>query len=229
LVLEDELGKSFPEDLLEPVAKGKQGADILQRVRSSSGRVSGSILWETKRTKAWSKGWLSKIKDDQRHATAEVAVIVTQTLPDGVTSFDVLDGVVVTDHAHSLPLATLLRERLFEVDRMKRSQSGRSDKETLVYTYLTSTEFRQTAQAIAEAIVHARNDIEKERATFERMWNKRQAQLEKGFKSLLAMWGRIQGHIGSLPDLTVLAALDDGGTTPSLPPGDGGQDGVEKG
>lgn len=219
IALEQDLSSAFTHDKIEPVPKGKVGADILQRVCHSSGVPSGTIIWETKRTKSWSNGWVTKIKDDQRHSTADVAVIVTQALPEGVRSFDVLEGVVVTDYAHALPLAALLRERLFEVDRTRRSEVGRAKKESLVYDYLNSTEFRQAGQTIAEAIFLARDDIRKERATFERMWSKREAQLEIGLRNLLAMWGKIQGLIGSLPNLSTIAALEGDGVVPSLPPG----------
>lgn len=222
ILLERDLAASFSQDQLDPVPKGKTGADVLQRVKGTSGRVAGTIIWEAKRTKNWSDGWIAKVKEDQRRATAEVAVLVTQVLPEGVKSFDLVDGVVVTDFASALPLAAILRERLIEVDRARRAETGRVSKESLVYQYLTSTEFRQTAQAVAEALVHARMDIQKERATFERMWAKREAQLEKGFKNLVAMWGKMQGHIGSLPDLHQLASLEAAGAPAALPPGEDG-------
>lgn len=219
ILVERELAGRFPQDKLEPVPKGKPGADILQRVQDVGGRRCGTILWEAKRTKNWSDGWIAKIKDDQRAAKAEVAVIVSQALPGGLRSFDLVDGVIVSDYAFALPIASMLRERILDVDRIRRSEIGRAGKEVLVYEYLTSTEFRQTAQAIAESIVHARTDIEKERATFEKMWAKREAQLDKGLRNLFAMWGRMQGHIGSLPDLHPLATLE-GPTEQDALPGD---------
>ena len=47
-------------------------------------------------TKNWVDGWLPKLRDDQRAAKAEMAIIVTQTLPKGVETFDLIDGVWVT-------------------------------------------------------------------------------------------------------------------------------------
>ena len=59
-------GAKFPFDTIEPVPKGEFGGDSLQRVVSQSGVMSGTILWESKRTKNWSNGWLVKLREDQR-------------------------------------------------------------------------------------------------------------------------------------------------------------------
>jgi hypothetical protein len=64
LELEELLRNRFPMDLIEPVAKGELGADLVQHVNAAAGQTAGVILWETKRTKAWSDGWLSKLKGD---------------------------------------------------------------------------------------------------------------------------------------------------------------------
>lgn len=96
LELENLLRAKFPVDTIEPVPKGEYGGDALQRVSSPGGQQCGTILWESKRTRNWSDGWLTKLREDQRAAKAEVAVLVSQTLPKGVESFDVLDGVWVT-------------------------------------------------------------------------------------------------------------------------------------
>ena len=48
---------------------------------------------ESKRTKNWSDGWLAKLRDDQRAAKAEIAVIISQVLPKGVETFGLVEGV----------------------------------------------------------------------------------------------------------------------------------------
>jgi hypothetical protein len=96
LELENLLRAKFPYDTIEPVPKGEFGGDTLQRVVSPSGLMSGTILWESKRTKNWSNGWLVKLREDQRRAKAELSVMVSRALPEGVETFDVIDGVWVT-------------------------------------------------------------------------------------------------------------------------------------
>src|SRR3972149_322825 len=87
LDLEAMLRARFPVDVIEPVAKGVRGAAIIQRVYARAGQLCGSIAWESKRTKAWNDEWVTKLKDDQREVKAELAVIVTEVLPKGITAF----------------------------------------------------------------------------------------------------------------------------------------------
>ncbi len=137
LELEDLLRTKFPLDTIEPVPKGEFGGDVLHRVMSQTGQPSGIILWESKRTKNWSDGWLAKLRDDQRAAKAEVAVIVTHALPKGVDSFDVVDGVWVTSPRTALPVATVLRHSLIEVASTRQASEGQQTKTEMVYQYLT--------------------------------------------------------------------------------------------
>lgn len=98
--LEETLRMKFPRDLIEPVPKGEFGGDALHRVYGQLQQVCGTILWESKRTKSWSDGWLSKLREDQRAAKAELAVIVSHTLPKEVDSFDLVDG--IWGHLHGM-------------------------------------------------------------------------------------------------------------------------------
>ncbi len=93
IALEHQLRSQFPFDVIEPVAKGEFGGDVLQHVRDHTGQICGKILWESKRTKAWSDSWLTKLKGDQRAAHAELAIIVSQTMPKDVTHFEQMDGI----------------------------------------------------------------------------------------------------------------------------------------
>src|SRR3954454_5069843 len=68
LELESVLRQKFPLDLIEPVAKGESGGEWLHRATVPSGITCGTILWEAKRTKNWSDGWLGKLREDKRNA-----------------------------------------------------------------------------------------------------------------------------------------------------------------
>ena len=115
LQLEAILGGRFPHDQIEPVAKGEHGGDLLQRVVSPAGTRCGTILWETKQTRNWSDGWLVKLREDQRQARAEIAVIASAALPKGCDSFDQIDGVWVVHPRCVVPVALSLRHMLTEV------------------------------------------------------------------------------------------------------------------
>jgi hypothetical protein len=196
LELENILRVKFPFDSIEPVAKGEFGGDALHRVVSSSGQACGSILWESKRTKNWSDGWLVKLREDQRNAKAEIAVLVSQALPKGVETFDVVDGVWVTHPRAALPVATVLRNTLLQVNMARQVSEGQQTKTEMVYQYLTGPRFRQRVEAIVEAFSCMQEDLDKERKVIMKQWAKREEQIERVMCSTVGMYGDLQGIAG---------------------------------
>jgi hypothetical protein len=128
LELESLLRNRFPQDLIEPVPKGEFGGDILQRVQGPAGQFLGTILWESKRTKAWNDAWLAKLRDDQRTAKAEIALIVSTVLPKGVETFDLIDSIWVTRLRFAIPLAIALRQSLIDLASSNRAAEGQRPK-----------------------------------------------------------------------------------------------------
>jgi hypothetical protein len=211
LELENLLRTKFPYDVIEPVAKGEFGGDALQRVNSPSGTPCGSILWESKRTKNWSDGWLAKLRDDQRSAKAEVCVLVSQVLPKGVEAFDLIDGVWVTTPRAALPVATMLRQGLLQVSQTRALSEGQHTKTEMVYQYLTGPRFKQRVEAIVEAFSSMQDDLDKERKVIMKQWAKRGEQIERVMGATVGMYGDLQGIAGkSLQEIEglELALLD---------------------
>lgn len=196
LELENLLRAKFPFDSIEPVPKGEFGGDALQRVISPSGQQSGTILWESKRTKNWSDGWLTKLRDDQRTAKAEVAVMVSQVLPKGVETFDIVDGIWVTHPRAALPVATILRQSLMEISLARQSGEGQQTKTEMIYQYLTGPRFRHRVEAIVEAFSTMQEDLTAEKKAIQRQWAKRQAQIDNVILSTVGMYGDLQGIAG---------------------------------
>jgi hypothetical protein len=196
LELENMLRSKFPFDSIEPVAKGEFGGDSLQRVISTSGQASGTILWESKRTRNWSDQWLVKLRDDQRSAKADIAVLVSQALPKGVEAFDVIDGVWVTSPRAALPVATVLRYTLLQVSMSKAVSVGQQTKTEMVYQYLTGPRFRHRVEAIVEAFSSMQDDLDKERKVIMKQWAKRESQIESVMGATVGMYGDLQGIAG---------------------------------
>lgn len=196
LELESILRSKFPHDLIEPVPKGEHGGDVLQRVMNPLGQPCGTIIWESKRTKAWSDTWLPKLRDDQRTAKAEVAVIVTQVLPKDVDTFDLVDGVWVTHPKSTLPVALLLRHALLDVATARNVSDGQQTKKEILYQYLTGPRFRQRVQAIVEAFSSMNEDLDKEKKAITKQWAKREEQIDRVMQSTVGMYGDLQGIAG---------------------------------
>jgi hypothetical protein len=207
LELEDTLRAKFPRDSIEPVGKGEFGGDLLQRVFNNAGQPCGAILWETKRTRNWSDGWLTKLRDDQRAAKAEMAMIVTQTMPKGMTtSFDLLDGVWVTEPSCAIPVAVAIRETLISLAGARQAGEGQQTKMEMVYQYLTGPRFKHRVEAIVERFTEMRADLDRERKGMMRLWAKREAQISGVIESTAGMYGDLQGIAGR--SLTEIEGLD---------------------
>ncbi|OGT88753.1 MAG: hypothetical protein A2514_15060 [Gammaproteobacteria bacterium RIFOXYD12_FULL_61_37] len=196
LELENLLRAKFPFDSIEPVPKGEFGGDVLQRVVNQSGQQSGTILWESKRTKNWSDGWLAKLREDQRTAKAEISVLVSQVLPKGVEAFDVIDGVWVTSPRAALPVATVLRHTLLQVGMARQVSEGQQTKTEMIYQYLTGPRFRHRVEAIVEAFSTMQEDLDKERKAIMKQWAKREQQIERVMGATVGMYGDLQGIAG---------------------------------
>ena len=196
LELENLLRAKFPFDSIEPVPKGEFGGDVLQRVVSQTGQQSGTILWESKRTKNWSDGWLAKLREDQRTAKAEISVLVSQVLPKGVDAFDVVEGVWVTSPRAAIPVATVLRHSLLQVSMARQVSEGQQTKTEMIYQYLTGPRFRHRVEAIVEAFSTMQEDLDKERKAIMKQWAKREEQIERVMGATVGMYGDLQGIAG---------------------------------
>ena len=206
LELEGLLKQSFPTDVFTPVPKGEFGGDVVHAVARGEGLVCGKILWESKRTKNWSDGWLVKLRDDQRAAKADLAVIVTQALPKGVETFGHVDGVWVTSTRTFLPLAVALRHTLLELALARQAGEGQQTKMELVYHYLTGPRFRQRVTAIIEKFEEMQTDLTKERAAMTKLWAKREMQIQAVLSATAGMYGDLQGIAGQA--IETIEALD---------------------
>ncbi len=196
LELENLLRNKFPFDAIEPVPKGEFGGDVLHRVVGLNGQPSGTILWEFKRTKNWSDSWLVKLRDDQRAAKAEIAVIVSQVLPKGVETFDLVEGIWVTHPRAALPVAMILRQSLLELALARQASQGQQTKTDMVYQYLTGPRFRLRVEAIVEAFSTMQEELDREKRVIMKQWAKRGEQIERVMGATVGMYGDLQGIAG---------------------------------
>lgn len=198
----DNLAAAFPNDGFERVKKGHAGGDVLQTVRNRLGHVCGKILWESKRTKNWSDAWLTKLRDDQREANADVASLMSETLPDGMRHFELRENVWVTGVPTVIAMAAALRQGLIETANARRAAAGADSAKDHAYSYLTGTTFRQRVRGALEPISQMRADHELEKRMTLKRWGAREKQLDRFMSAMLGMYGDLQGLVGpALPDV----------------------------
>ena len=209
LALESILAGAFVHDLIEEVKKGQRGADVLQTVRTPAGQNCGKIIWEAKRAENWSDKWLQKLKDDQQAAGAEIAVLVTTVMPKGITDLFLRIGDVwVISPQVMRPVAETLRVTLLELHCLRLVNTGRNEKMEQLYNYLSSASFAQRERTMLESFEAMRTDLEAEKRAMQKMWAKRQAQIERVTCSMVNVVGELQAIAhDQLPQLEAIEQL----------------------
>lgn len=207
--LEEMLRTEFPFDIIDPVSPGVKGGDILHTVKTRSGVECGKILWEIKRTKAWSEGWIAKVKSDARNVKADICLIATEALPKDMVavgnSFGEYEGVWISSPRNCVPLVYALRSGLLKAAKERYLQEGKKDKASLVYDYLTGVEFKGRIEAIIDSYKVMKSDLDSEKRAMEKVWAKREKQIVLITSNLAGMHGEIEAiAAGELPAIATL-------------------------
>lgn len=205
LELEELLKQQFIYDEIIPVPKGDNGADVIQKVKNSFGKVCGTIVWESKRTKNWTESWIPKLKDDLRREKGDIAVIVSTALPDEIKNFGIREGVMVASFNSVIPLTTILRKQLIDLYNAKSSSEGKGKKSEIVYNYLISNDFKQRIEVWLEYFTSRQKEINVEKAYFTKKWEKEEKSIQKIYMNTSGIYGDLQGLIGTaLPKIEML-------------------------
>ena len=205
LALEDQLKQAFIYDEVSEVPKGINGADVIQTVRTNFGTSCGTIVWESKNTKAWSQQWVTKLKEDTRTLKADISVLVSSVLPEGIQSFAQIDGVWVCDMKSAIPLAFALRERIIAVRNIQEANKGKATKAEVVYNYLISNDFKQRIEVWIEYFKSRKEELDTEKRYFMKKWDKEDKNIMKVLHNTAGMYGDLQGLIGTaLPKVQYL-------------------------
>ncbi len=205
LELEELLRREFPFDEITPVPKGVTGADTMQKVRDQNGRICGVIIWESKRTKSWEEGWVSKLKSDMRAAKSDLAILISNHLPKDINNFGPKDGIYVTNYENFLAIAKVMRLKIIEVCYAKLASEGVKGQKDILWSYVTGNEFKQRVEAIVEAFNVMKQGLEKEKQYFAKKWSRDEKLIDTVVHQTIGMHGDLQGLMGaSLPEIKSL-------------------------
>ena len=209
LALAEMLNAAFPFDIIAEVGKGVRGADCIQTVRNMLGQECGKIIYESKRTEHFGGDWIEKLKTDMRNLGADIAIIVTKTMPRGMDKFGEKDGVWICSFSEIKAVTFMLRDSIIRIAQASKSQENKGDKMHMLYDYLTSNEFASQWKAIREGFMTMKLSIQKERDAMEKLWKAREKQLEKVLLNAAHVRGSIEGIAGmDSVDLNLLEAGD---------------------
>jgi len=197
LAIEEYLADKYPFDVIEEIKKGARGADCIQVVHTREVQNCGKIYYESKRTKDFQKTWIEKFKADMRTKGVDVGVLVTQVLPSDLERMGLVEGVWVCTFEEFKGLSSVLRESLIKLNNAKKGEENKTDKMSLLYSYLTSTEFSMQIEAIVEGFTQMQSDLDSEKRSMARIWKQREKQIDKVLENTVGMYGSIKGIAGN--------------------------------
>ncbi len=197
LAIEEYLADKYPFDVIEEIKKGARGADCIQIVHTREVQNCGKIYYESKRTKEFQKSWIEKFKADMRDKGVDIGVLVTQVLPSQLDRMGLVEGVWVCTFEEFKGLSTVLRESVIKLSLSKKGEENKTDKMSLLYSYLTSTEFGMQIEAIVEGFSTMQSDLDKEKRAMAKIWKQREKQIDKVLENTIGMYGSIKGIAGN--------------------------------
>ncbi len=210
LDLEKQLKIQFPQDEFLPVPKGVEGGDIWQKVSDKNGKLAGSILWETKRTKAWSPSWLPKLREDARKIGATECILISEALPSDVKSFHRKENVWISNYEYALHTARTIRFLILSIAAAKSAAGHNDDELRAIRDYITSDTFRHKFESHQESVKALKDDLTAEKRAAEIRWKKREIQIDRLDRNSSQMYVELQGIIGDkLPDIKTPDLLEE--------------------
>ena len=209
LAIEHWLSNAFPFDSVEEIKKGALGADTLQIINTVNREACGSIYYESKRTKTFQPQWVAKFKADIQSKGADIGVLVTQTMPEGMQSLGQIDGVWICTFDEFKNLSQVLRQSLIQIDQTVVVQENKGDKMGMLYDYLTGPEFRMQIEAIVEGFTQLKTDLESEKRSMQGIWKKREKQIDRVLLNTNFMYNSVKGIAGNAVQSVALLELGD--------------------
>lgn len=197
LAIEEYLQDKYPFDVIEEIKKGARGGDCIQIVHTREIQNCGKIYYESKRTKEFQKAWIEKFKADMRDKGADIGVLITEVLPKELDRMGLIDGLWICTFEEFKGLSSVLRESIIRINQAKKSEENKTDKMSLLYGYLTSTEFTMQVEAIVEGFTQMQSDLDSEKRSMNRIWKQREKQIEKVLDNTVGMYGSIKGIAGN--------------------------------
>lgn len=209
LAIEQWLRSEFPLDSVDEIKKGSLGADTLHIINTHSHKACGTIYYESKRTKNFQPSWIPKFKSDIQSKNADIGVLVTETMPEGMQSLGQIDGVWICTFEEFKNLSQVLRQSLIKIDQALIIQENKGEKMGMLYDFLTGSEFRMQIEAIVEGFTQLKTDLESEKRSMQGIWKKREKQIERVLLNTNFMYSSIKGIAGNAVQSVSLLELED--------------------
>jgi len=207
--VEEMLRMNFPDDQVMEIGKGISGGDAILAVFVNHQNI-GRILYECKNTNSFSHQFIKKAKEDAQRENCDIAVIVTRTMPKHLEGkkIGLIENVwVCQDIEMARSLTYGLRFGLLQAHVATMHQENKDDKKEILFSYLTSTTFKNLFEQILDNFETLEKTFSDEEKKLTSLWKIRKAQLNKALQSVLNFYGEIKGISDSIPTIPSLLEL----------------------
>lgn len=159
-----------PEDEVKRVGRGLNGADIVHEVRDGT-KVVGRIVYESKNTGTWNKTFIEQAKKYKTQYDTPHVLIVTRAFPPKNKGLCIVSGVPVVDKRMATAMASVIREGIIEIAKLRLSGKSSDEKSQELYKYIVGDGFCTRFRELAECVTSLREQQQQERTSHERMWH----------------------------------------------------------
>ena len=193
--LKADLEARFPEDRLEDIKKGAEGADLEQYI-NLNGREIAMMLIERKSTKTFQKTWIPKLKKDLEKSNGVIGVIVTDVMPkdkEDSRFWNVSSHIYVVKADAAVDFLDVLRGGVIDSFILEEASVVSEDAE------ITSNVFKFLSSEGKEHLVEFRNNILEKEDQLNQRNKDHIRQIKKEWKNLndqketfLKLWHGLQ-------------------------------------
>ena len=164
-----QLRQAFPTDRIRRIGRGVKGADIVQEVMDGT-NISGRIVYESKNVSVWQNTFLRQAAKYCGQSETPYVMIVSRVFPKKERNFCVAGDIPIVTPRMAAALASVMREGIIEIARLRLTGAGRDQKAQQLLTYLISDKFATRFNALASSVVSLRELQNKEKRSHENTW-----------------------------------------------------------
>jgi hypothetical protein len=180
----ESLKAEFPEDIIRRVPKGTPGADLIHEVMLC-GKKCGTIIYDSKNHNQFRTEHVLKLRADQLALGADHAILSTRKFPQGATQLHLQDGVLLTNPARAVLVATILRQHILRLHSQRLSDIERESKTAALYDFMVSERCGSVFARIDERAEDLLDQQNKEIRWHENNW-KKQGEAIRGIQKAKA-------------------------------------------
>ena len=203
------LQEHFPADDLVRVPRGRNGADIMLKVKAPSGKIAGAVLIEVKDTQNFDRNWIGKLKTDTQNQAADIGVIVTRAMPGDIEYFAQRDDIWICRVEVLVQLLTAIRNEIQHVCRVRTATALSESARDVVFGYLTSADFTRRVTTMVDGYTDMRTSLDKQKRQFSLRMTEQERALDKMIGGLTGVYGDLSYRAGTALKPVAGLELDD--------------------